>query len=102
MKGRETAAGLWSRATAAFNAAGITVSCVLTDNGSCYRSHTFKDALGPDVKHKRTRPHRPQTDGKVERFSRTILDEWAYAQPYASEAERGAAFPAWLHHYNHT
>ncbi|MFC4397936.1 IS481 family transposase [Arthrobacter sedimenti] len=99
---KETAAAFWERAHAAFNAAGITVRRVLTDNGSCYRSHTFKDALGPGVKHKRTRPYRPQTNGKVERFNRTMLDEWAYAQPYASETERVAAFPAWLHHYSHT
>ncbi|MDQ0078936.1 integrase core domain-containing protein, partial [Arthrobacter oryzae] len=58
-------------------------------------------ALGPDIKHKRTRPYRPQTNGKVERFNRTMLEEWAYIRPYSSEAERVAAFPAWLHSYNH-
>jgi len=98
---KETAAGFWERANEAFNAAGITVKRVLTDNGSCYRSHAFKDALGPDITHKRTRPYRPQTNGKVERFNRTMLEEWAYAHPYTSEAERVAAFPAWLHDYNH-
>ena len=98
---KETAAGFWERANEAFNAAGITVKRVLTDNGSCYRSHAFKDALGPDITHKRTRPYRPQTNGKVERFNRTMLEEWAYARPYTSETERVAAFPAWLHDYNH-
>lgn len=98
---KETAAGFWERANEALNAAGITVKRVLTDNGSCYRSHAFKDALGSDITHKRTRPYRPQTNGKVERFNRTMLEEWAYARPYASEAERVAAFPAWLHDYNH-
>ena len=98
---KETAAGFWERANEAFNAVGITVRRVLTDNGSCYRSHAFRDALGPDIKHKRTRPYRPQTNGKVERFNRTMLEEWAYARPYTSEAERVAAFPAWLHDYNH-
>ena len=98
---KETAAGFWERANEAFNAAGITVKRVLTDNGSCYRSHAFKDALGPDITHKRTRPYRPQTNGKVERFNRTMLEEWAYARTYTSEAERVAAFPAWLHDYNH-
>ena len=98
---KETAAGFWERANEAFNAAGISVKRVLTDNGSCYRSHAFKDALGPDITHKRTRPYRPQTNGKVERFNRTMLEEWAYARPYTSEAERVAAFPAWLHDYNH-
>ena len=98
---KETAAKFWERANAYFQASGITVKRVLTDNGSCYRSEAFKDALGPDIKHKRTRPYRPQTNGKVERFNRTMLEEWAYVEPYRSEAERVAAFPGWLHHYNH-
>lgn len=98
---KETAAGFWERANEAFNAVGITVKRVLTDNGSCYRSHAFKDALGSDITHKRTRPYRPQTNGKVERFNRTMLEEWAYARPYTTETERVAAFPAWLHDYNH-
>ena len=98
---KETAAGFWERANEAFNAAGITVKRVLTDNGSCYRSYAFKDALGPDITHKRTRPYRPPTNGKVELFNRTMLEEWAYARPYTSETERVAAFPAWLHDYNH-
>ena len=97
---KETAAGFWERANTYFESVGITVKRVLTDNGSCYRSHAFKDALGPGIKHKRTRPYRPQTNGKVERYNRTMLEEWAYAKPYASEAERIAAFPAWLHDYN--
>lgn len=62
---KESAAGFWARANAYFSAAGITVRRVLTDNGSCYRSHAFADALGEDVTHKRTRPYRPQTNGKV-------------------------------------
>lgn len=98
---KETAAGFWTRANAYFTAAGITVARVLTDNGSCYRSRAFAAALGQDIKHKRTRPYRPQTNGKVERFNRTMLEEWAYARPYTSETERAAAFPAFLHHYNH-
>lgn len=98
---KETAAGFWLRAEAFFAGHGIRVKRVLTDNGSCYRSHTFREALGEQVKHKRTRPYRPQTNGKVKRFNRTLLDEWAYARVYRSEAERAAAFPVWLHHYNH-
>ncbi len=98
---KETAAGFWARANAYFAAAGITVARVLTDNGACYRSHAFAAALGEDIKHKRTRPYRPQTNGKVERFNRTMLEEWAYARPYTSETERVAAFPTFLHHYNH-
>lgn len=97
---KETAAAFWLRAHAFFDGHGITVHRVLTDNGSCYRSKVFAEALGPVV-HKRTRPYRPQTNGKVERFNRTLLDEWAYATVYSSEAERAAAYPAWLHHYNH-
>ena len=98
---KETAAGFWERAHAFFTAAGITVTRVLTDNGSCYRSNAFTQALGPTITHKRTRPYRPQTNGKVERFNKTMLEEWAYAQPYTSETQRVEAFNHWLHHYNH-
>jgi transposase InsO family protein len=98
---KETAAAFWLRAAAWFAGHGVTVRRVLTDNGGCYRSHAFRDALGPHVVHKRTRPYRPQTNGKVERFNRTLLTEWAYARPYASETERAAAYPIFLHTYNH-
>ena len=98
---KETAAAFWERANAFFSEAGITVTAVMTDNGACYRSHAFAAALGDGIKHQRTRPFRPQTNGKVERFNRTLATEWAYAQPYASEAEREAAYADWLHHYNH-
>lgn len=57
---------------------------VLTDNGSCYRSGAFADALGETVTHKRSRPYRPQSNGEVERFNRTMIEEWAYAQPYGA------------------
>jgi transposase InsO family protein len=99
---KDTAAAFWTRAAAFFATAGITVARVLTDNGSCYRSHPWRDALAATgTTHKRTRPYRPQTNGKVERFNRTLLDEWAYATAYRSEAERAAAFGPWLHTYNH-
>jgi len=97
---KETAAAFWLRANAWFAECGITVRKVLTDNGSCYRSHAFRDALG-DVEHRRTRPYRPQTNGKIERFHRTLADEWAYAQLYTSDAQRSQQFPIWLHTYNH-
>jgi transposase InsO family protein len=97
---KETAAGFWLRANAYFESAGILVRRVLTDNGACYRSRPFAAALG-EITHKRTRPYRPQTNGKVERFNRTMLEEWAYARPYASESERAATFNDWLHIYNH-
>ncbi|WP_188757338.1 IS481 family transposase, partial [Microbacterium album] len=98
---KETAAAFWIRARAFFAEAGITVTAVMTDNGACYRSQAFRDALGDSVKHRRTRPYRPQTNGKVERLNRTAEEEWAYARFYPNEAARVAAFPTWLHHYNH-
>jgi len=97
---QETAAAFWIRANTFFAAAGITVQAVMTDNGACYRSRAFAHALG-GIKHVRTRPYRPQTNGKVERFNRTLAQEWAYAAPYLSDEARAAEYPAWLHHYNH-
>ena len=97
---KDTAAAFWLRAQAWFAEAGITVTAVLTDHGSCYRSTPFAHALGP-VTHKWTRPYRPQTNGKVERYHRTLADEWAYARPYRTDTERCAAFINWLHTYNH-
>ena len=99
---KETATSFWTRAQAFFTQAGITVERVLTDNGACYRSRDWRDLLAAaGITHKRTRPYRPQTNGKVERFNRTLLEEWAYARPYRSETERREAFPGWLHTYNH-
>lgn len=99
---KETAAGFWLRANAYFASIGIQVTAVMTDNGACYRSHAFRDVLKDSgIKHRRTRPYRPQTNGKVERFNRTLEEEWAYAETYASEAAREATYPTWLHHYNH-
>ena len=98
---KETAAGFWSRANTFFVTAGITIAAVMTDNGACYRSRDFAAALGEGVKHRRTRPYRPQTNGKVERFNRTLATEWAYAATYTSDAARAATYDDWLHHYNH-
>ena len=97
-----TAAAWWRRAVAWFAGQGVTVERVLTDNGSCYRSRDWAAActdLG--VRHKRTRPYRPQTNGKVERFHRTMLAEWAYVRVYTSERARVATLRRWLHIYNH-
>jgi transposase InsO family protein len=97
---KDTAAAFWLRAHAWFTECGVVIRKVLTDNGSCYRSRTFADALG-GIEHRRTRPYRPQTNGKVERFHRTLADEWAYARLYGSDTERCQAFTTWLHTYNH-
>jgi transposase InsO family protein len=97
-----TAAAFWRRAHAWFAACGITVERVMTDNGSCYKSTLWRHTLtDTGAVHKRTRAWRPQTNGKVERFHRTLASEWAYAHPYASEQQRQAALPVWLHCYNH-
>jgi transposase InsO family protein len=97
-----TAIGVLERAVAWFAERGVTVERVLSDNGSCYKSHAWRDAcqaLG--IAAKKTRPYRPQTNGKIERFHRTLSDGWAYARFYGSEEQRRAALPGWLHFYNH-
>ena len=99
---KQTASAFMTRAIAHFATVGVPIARVLTDNGSCYRSGDFAKMLADnDIRHKRTRPYRPQTNGKVERFNRTLQEEWAYARPYRSETERVEAFPEFLHTYNH-
>ncbi|WP_370073058.1 IS481 family transposase [Streptacidiphilus sp. MAP5-3] len=99
---KHTATAFWTRAQAFFADLGITVERVLTDNGSCYKSHAWRDTLhAAGIVHKRTRPYRPQTNGKVERFHRTLADEWAYLRPYATNQERANALPGFLHRYNY-
>uniref|UniRef100_UPI00157262E7 IS481 family transposase n=1 Tax=Nocardia barduliensis TaxID=2736643 RepID=UPI00157262E7 len=98
----QTAIGVLRRAVAWFADRGVIVERVLSDNGSCYRSKAWNAActeLGIRAKH--TRPYRPQTNGKIERFHRTLATEWAFARHYQSEQARRAALPAWLHAYNH-
>lgn len=82
-----------------FAADGISVERVLTDNGFAYRSAAYRAILG-ERRHSRTRPYRPQTNGKAERFIGTLVREWAYARPYRSNAERLAALPAFVDFYN--
>jgi transposase InsO family protein len=96
----ETCAAFWHRAASFFTAHGITVEAVLTDNAFAYRFRRFNEALD-GIEHRFIRPRHPQTNGKVERFNRTLIEEWAYARPYRSEAERLAALDDWLHLYNH-
>ena len=92
----------WRRAKAFFESYGITIERVLTDNGNCYRAKEFAAELfASSIPHTFTRPYRPQTNGKVERYNRTLLNEWAYARPYRSEAARTRALDKWLHMYNH-
>ena len=96
------AAGFMARALAWFAQLGVQVERVLTDNGWCYRSQAFQQVLTQaGAEHRRTRPYRPQTNGKAERFNRTLATEWSYAQLYTSNQARLAALPGWLHHYNH-
>ena len=92
----------WGRARAFFASYGITIERVITDNGNCYRSKDFAaELLAASIAHTFTRPYRPQTNGKAERYNRTLLNEWAYARPYRSEAARTRALANWLHLYNH-
>ena len=86
-----TAIGFWERAHAWFAAHGITVERVLTDNGACYKTRFSAALTAAGVRHTHTRPYRPQTNGKVERFNRTLLDEWAYVRVYRSDAHRARA-----------
>jgi len=99
---RDTAAEFMGRALSWFKELGIDVERVMTDNGACYRSKAFNGVLdAAGVVHKWTRPYRPQTNGKVERFNLTLKNEWAYVTAYATNRERLDTLPTWLHHYNH-
>jgi transposase InsO family protein len=90
------------RAHAWFADHGITIERVLTDNGTGYRSHTWRDLCAElEIRHTRTRPYHPATNGKVERFNRTLLDEWAYVRIYRTDSQRNHALDRWLHLYNH-
>jgi transposase InsO family protein len=104
IKPDETGASAWRALIAAvryYRHLGVRITRVLTDNGSCYRSHVFAKAcqrLG--IRHRRTRAYRPRTNGKAERLIQTALQEWAYARSYAHADQRAAHLPHWLHHYN--
>jgi transposase InsO family protein len=98
----KTAVAFFRRALSFFAGYGIQVERVLSDNGACYRStlHAFCCRM-TGIRHLRTRPYRPQTNGKAERFIRTMLGGWAYGAIYRNSAERTAALDGWLWHYNH-
>lgn len=100
----ETCAGFLRRAAGFFAAHGIDrIERVMTDNALAYRrSRTWREALSEIGDQARfTRRYRPQTNGKAERSNRTLLEEWAYQRPFASNNDRAAALPGWLHTYNH-
>jgi transposase InsO family protein len=96
-----TAIGFLRRAVAFYRCHGVSVEAVMTDNGSAYRSAVHALACRTlQIKHRRTRPYRPQTNGKAERFIRTMLREWAYAAVYGSSPDRAAALSGWVERYN--
>lgn len=96
-----TTAAFLARALAWFRALGVRVRALLTDNGKCYVSHAVRAVVvAHGLRHRRTRPYRPQTNGKAERFIRTLLHEWAYAQAYGRSTRRTAALPRYLRFYN--
>jgi transposase InsO family protein len=89
-------------ARAYYSSLGIKIERVMTDNGSCYKARAFAKACRRhNIKHVRTRPYTPRTNGKAERFIKTALAEWAYAQPFETSEMRAAELPNWLHRYNH-
>jgi transposase InsO family protein len=97
----ESAVSFLKAAVAYYKSLGITVSRVMTDNGACYKAFAFRDAcreLG--IKHIRTKPYTPKTNGKAERFIQTALREWAYAKAYPTSDRRAEELPFWLHKYN--
>jgi transposase InsO family protein len=88
-------------ATAWFSQLGIRTRRVLTDNGPCYKAHRFARTCAQlGLKHRRTRPYTPRTNGKAERFIQTAIREWAYARTYQNSQERTASLPLWTHQYN--
>ncbi|WP_120339544.1 IS481 family transposase [Cryobacterium soli] len=98
----DTAVEVLKRAVSWFADRGVTVERVLSDNGSAYRSHHWRDTCAQlGIAPKKTRPYRPQTNGKIERFHRTLAEGWAFRRMYSTESARRNALPGWLHEYNH-
>jgi transposase InsO family protein len=97
----ESASWAVEQAVTGFAEVGIRIERILTDNGASYRSHAYRDVLaGHGIRHKRTRPFHPQTNGKAERFIQTLLNEWAYGRPYRSNADRLLALARFVDFYN--
>jgi transposase InsO family protein len=98
---KESAVAFLTAAIAYYQSLGITVTRVMTDNGSCYKAFAFARACNRlKLKHIKTRPYTPQTNGKAERFIQTALREWAYARPYATSQHRARQLQPWTHAYN--
>ena len=97
-----TAVAVLRRAVSWYAARGVTAERVLSDNGACYRSKLWAQTCAElGIRPKKTRPYRPQTNGKIERFHRTLADGWAFQRFFPSESHRRKALPGWLHEYNH-
>ena len=98
---KKSAIAFLKAAVAYYKSLGVTVERVMTDNGSCYRSKDFAKACKKlKIKHIRTRPYTPKTNGKAERFIQTALREWAYARAYQNSEQRAGDLPSFLHRYN--
>ena len=98
---KESAIAFLEDAVTYYRSLGIKITGIMTDNGSCYRAKAFARACSKlGLKHIFTRPYRPQTNGKAERFIQTVLREWAYARAYVTSDQRAKNLPVWLHHYN--
>ncbi len=97
----DTAVGFWHRAVAWFAQHGITCERVLTDNGACYKRKWAQACAQTGTTVKKTRPRRPQTNGKIERFHRILIEEWAYIRAWTSDAERTRTYTRFTHFYNH-
>jgi transposase InsO family protein len=98
---KASAVAFLARTRAWFARHGVSVERLMTDNGNAYRSHAFRDACAAaGVRHLRTKPYTPRTNGKAERFIQTVMRECAYARPFRSSQERAVALPRWLHAYN--
>ena len=98
---KESATAFLKAALAYYRSLGVAVERVMTDNGSCYKAFAFRDACKiHGLKHIRTRPYTPKTNGKAERFIQTALREWAYARKYRNSKQRAQLLPNWMHRYN--
>ena len=98
---QQSAVAFLRAAIAYYNSLGVTVTRVMTDNGSCYKSRAFARACRRlKLKHIRTKPYTPKTNGKAERFIQTALREWAYARAYDTSKQRAIELPHWIHRYN--